>query len=101
MTRRPYRSVAMAAVSFTVLAMAGGAEAQTKRHIDCRWEPNRPLAQQRYLGPKDCMAMRRDADVRTTGAVTRTEGRRVRTGPAMRSGAVAQVPGGAVMGTPM
>jgi hypothetical protein len=69
--------------------------------MDCRWEPNRPLAQQRDLGSKDCMVMRRDADVSTTATVTRADARRVRTAPAMRSGAVGQAPAGFVMGTPM
>src|SRR5215213_1332860 len=86
MARRLHRSAAMTAVSFTVLIIAGAAQAQTKRYQDCRWEPNRPLVQHRHMGQSDCMAMRGGSDVRSTGAVTGIESRRLGTGGAVRSG---------------
>jgi hypothetical protein len=88
MARRLYRSAAMTAVSFTVLIMAGAAQAQTKRYQDCRWEPNRPLAQHRHMGQSDCMVMP-GSEVRSTGAVAGIETRRAGTGRSVRSGTAA------------
>src|SRR5215217_5779968 len=92
MAHRLYRSAAMTAVSFTVLIMAGAAEAQTKRYQDCRLEPNRPVVQQRHMANKECMVMRRDGDVRSTGALTRAEARRMGASHTTRSSAVAGGP---------
>jgi hypothetical protein len=85
----------MTAVSFTVLIMAGTAQAQMKQQRDCRWDPNRPLMQNRHLNQNDCMVMRQGPDVGTTGSVAPIEVRRVGSGRMIRSGTAVPAPAAA------